>query len=678
MPQDGCNDGRRRNVVPRAGWSRLTAGLLIGMLTLLASGRVAASGVVQESGLSLQPHLDWDTPVLADLYEGESVYFVARLPENSTLAGGMHRLDYRWLAGERAELTFGGSRQLEPHPKAFWAIVHPGHFSPGPHTAVLLIDGKEVARHEFVVHSGKRPSDQQVRDDIAAQGRQWLLSGDTASFDATADRYRRTEERTPAGYWKLAWLYHAANTFDDAKSDAAVWSQLDATCERWRALEPVSVAAVVTCAKIRLAQAWAMRGAGYARDVPEQNMARFDSLVESARRILDEHVEFAPRDPEWNALRISIAMAQNESSASIFERASRALEYEPLYYGIHFATERALEPQWGGSEEWIRRYVDLALDRSRAREGTQAYVRIYFSVAKNARNALDTLNLTGAKQPAMIASFKEVLKAFPDEHNRQVARAMMCFGGDAAQYRALGGPVSSTLPPIAWWDTTEWRRGCDAWAYEGRIEAPSVVNATRGVVSFLEGMGRDFWGPIGAVVVVCWLLVELLLRSVSRPTYSDESVGDIDLNDSTLYPRKYFVRWRQVAVSNGLAIRVTIVGAASAWALSTVPWPVPFVGIVAFGLCALASLGSFWVVVRRLGTRVVLTSDVVEVRSLLRSRWMTRAAIARRSPFGWRGRAVVVYGPAGSDARLEIPFVQASDEIFWKWFEPLQEFVPDR
>lgn len=675
----GTDAGRQRpRRALRSGWLPAGAALLAFLLAFLASAGVRASGVVQESGLSLQPHLDWDTPALTDLYDGESVYFVARMPENSALVGQQRRLDYRWLSGDREELAFGGMRRLEPSPKLFWAVVHPGHFKAGPHTAVLLIDGKEVARHEFVVHAEKRPSDQQVCDDIAARGRQWLLSGDTAAFDAAADEYRRTEERTPAGYWKLAALYRAGRMFSDAAADAAVWSQLDETCERWQGRQPVSVAAVVTCAKIRFTQAWVIRGEGYASEVGPAQMARFDSLVESARRTLDDHAELQTRDPEWHALRIAVAMSQGESSAEIFERATRALDQEPLYYGIHGAAERALEPQWGGSGEWIKRYVRLAIERSQAQEGTQAYVRIYFSVAKDAREVLDALNRNGAKQPAMIESYKEVLKAFPDEHNRQIARAMMCFGGDAKEYRALGKPVSDSLPPIAWWDSVEWRRNCDAWAFDGKTSSPSISGATRGIISFLQGMGREFWGPIGTVVFVCWLLVELLLRTASRPAQADNPEAEIDLNDSTLYPRTYIVRWKQVAVSNGLAVRVAIVCAACAWALSTVPWPIPVVGVVSFGGFALASFAAFGVVARRLGTRVVLARDAVEVRSLWGSGAMTRAAISRRSQFGWQGYAVVVYGPAGSDARLDIPFVEASDAIFWKWFEGLEEVEQTR
>lgn len=659
---------------PGATVARLGAWLLICLAAAFPQGIRGASGAVEASGLSLHPDLNTASGTLTDFYDGETVYFVARIPKNSGLAGGSHRLDYRWLDGDREELSFGGDQRLAASPKVFWAVVHPGHFTPGPHTAVLLIDGEEAARETFLVHAGRRPTDQQVRDDIASQGRDWLLAGNTTAFDEAADRYRTTKERTPAGYWKLAWLYHAANTFEGTDGSAPLWGQLDGTCERWQAQRPTSAAAVVMRVKLLLARAWIVRGTDFADSTSGDRMASFRTLVESAREVLDDHADVAARDPEWGALRIAVAMAQGESSARIIERASAALATEPLYYGIHYATEKALEPQWGGSEAWIKRYVKIALERSGAQEGTQAYLRIYFSVAKSARDVLDALNMTGAKQPAMIASFNEVLRAYPDEHNRQIARAMMCFGGDAAQYRALGGRVADMVPPVAWWDTIEWRRGCDAWAFEGKIGNRSTATKTRQLVSFLRGMGPDFWRPVIGAAVLAWLLLEWMLRIVRKPTGSPIPASGMGPYDPSLYPRTYHVRWQQVAISNSAAMRIAMVGAASAWAITTVPWPEGIFVPTAFVACALASLAAICVIGVRLGTRVVLTRDSVEVRVPWRSRSMYRQLISGRSPFLRDGRAVIVYGTGDGGSSLEVPEVERPDDVFWQWFAPLKEY----
>ena len=274
----------------------------------------------------------------------------------------------------------------------------------------------------------------------------------------------------------------------------------------------------------------------------------------------------------------------------------------------------------------------------------------------------------------MIASIKEVLHAYPDEHNRQVARAMMCYAGDASQYRALGGPVSAAVPPIAWWDSREWRRGCDAWAFEGKTGPRSIPTQTRHVLTFLSGMGRDFWAPVGGAAFVAWLLLEWMLRTVRKPTGSPWSASAVDPYDPSLYPRTYFVRWQQVAISSSTVMRVAMVGAASAWALTTVPWPDRIFGLTAFVACALASLAALCVIGVRLGTRVVLTRDSVEVRVLWGSRSMGRATIAGRSPIHWNGYAVIVYSSAGGGSPLEVPEVGQPDNVFWQWFAPLKEY----
>jgi len=525
--------------------------------------------------------------------------------------------------------------------------------------------------------SEARPSDQQVRDDITKQARTWLLSGDFEAFDAAADRFRETQERTPAGYWKLAWLYHAANAMDAGDGDSPTWARLDLSCQQWLQRHPQSAAAVIVRAKLLLARAWAYRGTGFAGSVGDRQLKAFRTLTVVAGQVLDSHAELANRDPEWSALRITVAMAQGESSRQIFERASAALAREPLYYGIHFAAEKALEPSWGGSEEWIKRYVAMALDRSRALEGTQAYMRIYFNVAKNARDVVDALNQTGAKQPAMIESYTEVLGAYPDEHNRQIAKALMCFGGDAAHFKALGRPTGDAVPAIAWWDTAEWRRGCDQWAYEGKLAPRSVSAETFTVVSFLRGMGRDFWAPLGWAALALWLTLEGLLRLGWKKPSTDNRSAATDPYDPARYPRTYFVRWRQVALSDRAAIRLAVFGAASAWALTTVPWPDRAFGTAAFSACALAALLAVLTICRRLSTRVLLTADAVELQVLWRRQRIGREAIRGRSAFNWQGAAVALYTERSTDSPILIPEVENADAEFWQWFAPLRLLAPD-
>jgi hypothetical protein len=645
-----------------------------------------ASNQIAASGLALQAGIDVESTSLADLYRGETIYFVTRLNRGSSLAGADHELEYRWYAGDRLELQFSGNQSLPNPPEVFWALVHPGHFGPGPHRAVLLIDGAVVDEHIFDVHLESRlpdkavavrpapreprASDQLERDTITGQARQWLQSGDTDSLDRAADRYRASRERTAAGYWKLAALYHVANDLHESDAGSPHWAQLDELCVRWLARRPESIAAVIMRAKLMLAQAWVARGTAPGKDVSSAGRAVFRERVESARQVLDSHASVARQDPEWYALRITVAMAQGAPAAQIFQRASDALDRQPLYYGIHFAAEKALEPRWGGSEAWIVRYVTRALERSRPIEGNQAYVRIYFNVAKNAQRPIDELNLTGAKLPRMVESYNEVLRAFPDPHNREVARALMCLGGDSAHYRDLGHRGDDAVPAVASWDSPEWRQHCDQLAFEGIAQPAALTERVGTLVSFLKGFGEAFWGTIGAAALVLWLGLELLFRIGLRKS-TEPRPSAIDPFDPARYPRYYYVLGGRAVLSNHWAVRMAVMGIAAAWALSTVPWPEPAFDGAAFGLCVAVSLVGLFMILRRVSSRVLLTSDAIEVRSLWNHRRLARDAIRARSPFSATAHSVVLYPSTGTRLPLVIPLVNNADDEFWQWFAPL-------
>ena len=658
-----------------------------------ASGETSGRGTrqVEAGGLALQVDGDVSSHSLEDLYNGESVYFLARLIPGSRLAGRDHRLDYRWYAGDALELQFGGTQKLPIPPAAFWAVVHPGHFAPGPHKAVLLIDGAAVDEHPFLVHAESRPldkqvslepkakeitpSDQSVRDSITEQARSWLMTGNTDAFDEAAKRFRVSRERTPAGYWKLAALYHVANDLHESDGGAKLWDELDELCVRWLERRPESIAAIIVRAKLMLARAWVERGTDYAAGVKARQMDLFTAHVEAARQLLDANAGVAAQDPEWDALRITVAMAQGASSREILQRADAALARQPLYYGIHFAAEKALEPQWGGSESWIKRYVTLAMERSRSLEGSQAYVRIYFNVAKNARQLTNELNLTGAKLPQMIASYEDVLRAYPDPHNVEVARALMCSAGDGGRYRALGRRGKDVVPPLAWWDSLDWRQGCDRWAFEGVMAPAPIADRVSTVITFFQGFGDPFWRGEALVALLLWLVMEWFLTIRPRGAGLSSQHLVLDPYDPERYPRTYHAYWDRTNLSNRSAVRFTVLGFTLAWAVSTVPWPDRVFGGTIFAICLGLGLGGLYILVFRLSGRVYLMSDAVEVRNLWSRQRLKRESIMARSPFSAGTPSVVLYPHRGMGIALQIPSVRNADDTFWRWFGSFKEVV---
>jgi hypothetical protein len=76
-------------------------------------------------------------------------------------------------------------------------------------------------------------------------------------------------------------------------------------------------------------------------------------------------------------------------------------------------------------------------------------------------------------------------------------------------------------------------------------------------------------------------------------------------------------------------------------------------------------------ILRRVSSRVLLTSDAIEVRSLWNHRRLARDAIRARSPFSATAHSVVLYPSTGTRLPLVIPLVNNADDEFWQWFAPL-------
>jgi hypothetical protein len=163
----------------------------------------------------------------------------------------------------------------------------------------------------------------QVRESIKARGRSLLLAGDLQGFETLADQYRMTQERTPAGAWKLWVLYKSINTLGPGGPTDPQWMRLEPQLRDWLAHNSSSATATIVTAKTYYEHAWSYRGNGYAREVGSGNWGTYKTLVERARAVLDAHSGVASVDPEWDTLRIAIAREQGANSSTILDDAAR-------------------------------------------------------------------------------------------------------------------------------------------------------------------------------------------------------------------------------------------------------------------------------------------------------------------------------------------------------------------
>ena len=206
------------------------------------------------------------------------------------------------------------------------------------------------------------------------------------------------------------------------------------------------------------------RGDGYASQVPESHWAPFRSYVAATLRVLDRDREVGSADPEWYAIYVWALNLRDAPGQQILAFTREALERYPQYYPIHYRAARALLPKWHGSKALMQQYLALALDRTRASEGTQIYGRVMFNLARNSNRPLDELTEVDAQWAPFKASYEEILRAYPDPYNLGALRAMACLTGKKEDYQAITQRVTSPAPSVAWFDTPQKQLDCDDWA----------------------------------------------------------------------------------------------------------------------------------------------------------------------------------------------------------------------
>ncbi|HWY23310.1 MAG TPA: hypothetical protein VNX47_00230 [Nevskia sp.] len=323
--------------------------------------------------------------------------------------------------------------------------------------------------------------EQALQASIREHAKTLMLQRDLASFDRLAGEYRDSREETPAGFSKLSLLYNGIEDIADDPRDPA-WTRARVDADAWLLAHADSPSAVIIAAEVLVKKAWAVRGHGMGDTVAADQFERFDTLVEEARRTLDEHQAAGEKDPEWFALRISVANWQGDDRHRIMSMALRAAAREPNYLPIHYAAMSAMQPKWGGSTALSREYLDAALPLSAPRQGRQLYARVYLYMLRHAGDyAARELEASGAQWPDLKASMQQIVAAYPDAWNANSSRILACAYGTAADYKqamaVLDTSYGGTIVPIYPIDTAGWRLACHDWAENKapHLEPPAPV-----------------------------------------------------------------------------------------------------------------------------------------------------------------------------------------------------------
>jgi hypothetical protein len=519
-------------------------------------------------------------------------------------------------------------------------------------------------------------------EDAAVKGtaRALILRGDLRGFDALTTAFRHSRERTPSGSWKLGLAYLSVTQDLFTPADPR-WEKLQQAAAEWLAENPDSPSAVVLDARLLRAHAWAWHDAG-ARSSDDNPQYR--SLLEDARRVLDDHPGVKTQDPEWDALRIAIAREQGADTSQILRMAWAALEREGYYYPLHEAVTNKLMPRWGGSKEAVEQYVQMALGHSLPREGTQAYARIYYYIARSNLDGDPGVDMTetGLLWPPMQQSLTELTQAYPTEFNRDVARSISCIAGRIHDTHNRGRADTVNFVPVAWWDSRQWRETCNGWAFEGKRMHGPLTQRVRAYLVYLRAFGDAFWERIRLAALVTFLLIEgglaLLARLWSARTaaWSGFATASHAFNPME-YPRTYAVAVAREPNFIRLAVWMLFLGGASTYLMALAESPDPLETQIIMAGSVMVAVAGALMIASRFMARVILDADAIAVRALVGGATMKRQDIlgVREYQRGKGPRPIEVVSKYPSAASLRLPPVWSEDAAFRAWFDSLQQLA---
>ena len=511
-----------------------------------------------------------------------------------------------------------------------------------------------------------------VRTDLKSESARLLEQRDMAAYDQRAADLRRTRELTPAGIWKLSLFYKGPDNWPAAQPEAPIWTQIEAAAEAYLREHPDSPSAIVACARLLVSHAWTYRGSGWGRDLSDAQRNGFDTFLERARAVLDQHRDVGSSDPEWYSLRLQVMNGQGVDKATILALAREALDREPTYQPIDYVAANALLPKWGGSAQQLQQFVALAIAKSSAAEGTQAYARIMFNIARADPEPIAALAQVGVQWPVFKASLREIAVAYPDPWNLNAERAMACLVGTQTDYNAVLPRVSAGFISVAWFDSLRSWPEC-----QRRQERAQQSTAASWAQAFIStAPSADFVAAVlgGALAALAALYFARRPR-VEEPTLLDEVVGAQSVGGSE-YPRIYSTSpaWKAGIV---LLAGIFLLGnLAAAWQFGVISdTGATSLGLMLVFFLAMVASGAAFCIVDTLVSKIVLKTDRLEIHELWRVRRILRADIESQQTLRPPNSPAVLQLrlKAPGQRKIKLPLLWTPDAAWQTWFASIPD-----
>lgn len=281
-------------------------------------------------------------------------------------------------------------------------------------------------------------------------------------LDRMAEEFRTQESRSSSGLWKLTLFYRGLYVQHEGKADESYYDKVDGLYLKWAAQNPDSTVAHIGYAANLANRAWFFRGSGWARDVSEESWKPFFEYLEKSRLHLLEHKQATDKDPVWFHSMLAVAKGENWPLDRFLALVEDGTAKHPYFYEIYFRSIDYLLPKWHGDKAMIEAFANLAVEKTREREGVGMYARIYW-YASQIQFGTGLFTGTEVVWSRMSAGIDDVLTRYPDQWNINNFAHFACLARDKEKAAALLARIED--PPIeyAWANDVINHRLCELW-----------------------------------------------------------------------------------------------------------------------------------------------------------------------------------------------------------------------
>lgn len=235
---------------------------------------------------------------------------------------------------------------------------------------------------------------------------------------------------------------------DTARTEG--WISVEEKAKTWAKNSPGSPVPQLFVANVLINHGFAIRGKGYASQVPANRMAEFKRYIQASREQLEKTKSVASVDPSWYEAMINIAQYQSWPQSQLEALFAEAIAKEPKFLQTYFVASGWYSPLWGGSGNALDNFIIKSVSKFDPDQSDAMYARIYWWVSE--RRYFGKFEDSPVNCARMMRGAKVVSRDFPDPWNINNFALFAARCGDKASFTHFSKLIGSSPMLEVWGD----------------------------------------------------------------------------------------------------------------------------------------------------------------------------------------------------------------------------------